>query len=127
MIQIERADKYTDLLKTMLNITVEDAKDTLVVHNCSVNDTQKAIVVELAGASEEDVRVTVSPGNLCGLDFMNIKIMASFITGYGMIKKDINTTIRVSDSIKTVSAKLSDGLLIIKYDFYENKHIDDIK
>ena len=126
---IKKETNYFDILKEILHNSYANEEDEIVVRHSKVDLGKSVLVAEMPGARPEmdDVKVSVVPVKIAGITFTDVRIRADYLAGFGLIKRKIDTTIRVSETIKKLEAKLKDGLLIIEYDYYENETKIDLK
>ena len=126
---IKKETNYFDILKEILHNSYANEEDEIVVRHAKVDLGKSVLVAEMPGARPEmdDVKVSVVPVKIAGITFTDVRIRADYLAGFGLIKRKIDTTIRVSETIKKLGAKLKDGLLIIEYDYYENETKIDLK
>lgn len=126
---IKKETDYFDILKEILHNSYANEEDEIVVRHTKVDLGKSVLVAEMPGARPEmdDVKVSVVPVKIAGITFTDVRIRADYLAGFGLIKRKIDTTIRVSETIKKLGAKLKDGLLIIEYDYYENETKIDLK
>lgn len=127
--EIKKGTDYFDILKEILHNSYTNEEEELVVRHTKIDLGKSVLVVEMSGARQEtdDVKVSIVPVRIAGITFTDVRIRADYLAGFGLIKRKIDTTIRVSETIKKLEAKLKDGLLIIEYDYYENETKIDLK
>lgn len=126
---IKKETNYFDILKEILHNSYENEEEEVVVRHAKIDLGKSVLVAEMPGARQgmDDVKVSIVPVKIAGITFTDVRIRADYLAGFGLIKRKIDTTIRVSETIKKLEAKLKDGLLIIEYDYYENETKIDLK